>query len=89
MTILAILGLLCSLRTFRLSVVEGVDYASTSVGNLLSGPLFLSVGYYGVFGISGLCNIIALLLVIGFLKESVVQTEVEEQENIREGLKKV
>ena len=89
MTIPAILGLLCLLRTFRLSVVEGVDYASTSVGNLLSGPLFLSVGYYGVFGISGLCNIIALLLVIGFLKESVVQTEVEEQENIREGLKKV
>ena len=69
-------------------MVEGVDYASTSVGNLLSGPLFLSVGYYGVFGISGLCNIIALLLVIGFLKESVVQTEVEEQENIREGLQK-
>ena len=57
-------------RTFRLSVVGGVDYGSTSVGTLVSGPLFLSLGYYGVFGISALCNIAALSYIVGYLEES-------------------
>ena len=67
-------------RTFRLSVVEGVDYASSSVGNLISGRLFISVGYYGVFGISALCNVVALVYIGAFLKESVPSRSQSEQE---------
>ena len=51
-------------------MVEGVDYASSSVGNLISGPLFISVGYYGLFGISALFNVVALVYIGAFLKES-------------------
>ena len=68
-------------RTFRLSVVEGVDFASTSVGNLVSGPLFLSLGYYGVFGISALCNIAALSYIVGYLKESNMSVSKREKES--------
>ena len=69
-------------RTFRLSVVEGVDFASTSVGNLVSGPLFLSLGYYGVFGISALCNIAALSYIVGYLKESNMSVSKREKESM-------
>ena len=51
-------------------MVEGTDYASSSVGNIISGPLFLKVGYYGVFGAGTLCNLVALIYIVGFLKES-------------------
>ena len=61
-------------------MVEGVDYASSSVGNLISGPLFISVGYYGVFGISALCNVVALVYIGAFLKESVTTRSQSEQE---------
>ena len=61
-------------------MVEGVDYASSSVGNLISGPLFISVGYYGVFGISALCNVVALVYIGAFLKESVPSRSQREQE---------
>ena len=61
-------------------MVEGVDYASSSVGNLISGPLFISVGYYGVFGISALCNVVALVYIGAFLKESVPSRSQSEQE---------
>ena len=60
-------------------MVEGVDYASSSVGNLISGPLFISVGYYGVFGISALCNVVALVYIGAFLKESVTSRSQSEQ----------
>ena len=60
-------------------MVEGVDYASSSVGNLISGPLFISVGYYGVFGISALCNVVALVYIGAFLKESVPSRSQSEQ----------
>ena len=60
-------------------MVEGVDYASSSVGNLISGPLFISVGYYGVFGISALCNVVALVYIGAFLKESVTSISQSEQ----------
>ena len=59
-------------------MVEGVDYASTSVGNLISGPLFISVGYYGLFGISALCNVVALVYIGAFLKESVIPSSQSE-----------
>ena len=61
-------------------MVEGVDYASSSVGNLISGPLFISVGYYGVFGISALCNVVALVYIGALLKESVPSRSQSKQE---------
>ena len=52
-------------------MVEGTDYASVSVGNLISGPLFVAIGYFGVFGVSSVCNIIALLYLVLWVKESI------------------
>ena len=34
-------------RTLRIALVEGADYAAVSVGNGVSGPLFVSAGYRG------------------------------------------
>ena len=65
-------------RTFRLAIVEGTDYASVSIGNLISGPLFVSIGYFGVFGMASSCNVIALLYLVFFIKESVYKTKSEE-----------
>ena len=58
-------------RTFRLFIVEGTDYASVSIGNLISGPLFVSIGYYGVFGVAAFLNLLAILYLVFCLKESV------------------
>ena len=58
-------------RTFRLAIVEGTDYASVSIGNLISGPLFVSIGYYGVFGVAAFLNLLAILYLVFYLKESV------------------
>ena len=52
-------------------MVEGTDYASVSVGNLISGPLFVAIGYFGVFGVSSVCNIIALLYLVFWVQESI------------------
>ena len=65
-------------------MVEGVDYASSSVGNLISGPLFISVGYYGVFGIGALLNLFGLVYIGAFLKESVIPSSQSEQKQSRE-----
>ena len=72
------------LRTFRLSVVEGTDYASVSVGNLISGPLFVAIGYFGVFGVSSVCNIIALLYLVLWVQESVPDKNEETKEEVME-----
>ena len=72
-------------RTFRLAIVEGTDYASVSIGNLISGPLFVSIGYFGVFGLASSCNVIALLYLVFFLKESVHRIKSERDKNINEG----
>ena len=71
-------------RTFRLFIVEGTDYASVSFGNLISGPLFVSTGYYGVFGSAAFLNILAILYLVFFLKESVDLTKVKE-DNEKDG----
>ena len=72
------------LRTFRLSVVEGTDYASVSVGNLISGPLFVAIGYFGVFGVSSVCNIIALLYLVLWVQESVPAKNEDTKEEVME-----
>ena len=59
-----------SFRTYRLSVVDGMDYVSTSIGTKISATLFLSIGYYGVFGCSASACVLALLLLVFFVKES-------------------
>ena len=58
-------------RSFRLFIVEGTDYASNSIGNLISGPLFVSIGYYGVFGLAAILILLALIYMVFYLKESV------------------
>ena len=72
-------------RTFRLAIVEGTDYASVSMGNLISGPLFVSIGYFGVFGLASSCNVIALLYLVFFIKESVHKTKSEADKSNNEG----
>ena len=57
-------------RTYRLSVVDGMDYVSTSIGTKISAPLFLSIGYFGVFGCSASACVLALLLLVFWVKES-------------------
>nr|ALS04330.1 proton-coupled folate transporter-like protein [Acartia pacifica] len=57
-------------RTFRLSIVDGMDYVSTSVGTYISGLLFLYGGYYAVFGSSAICCILTLVILAVWVKES-------------------
>ena len=59
-------------------MVEGTDYASVSVGNLISGPLFVAIGYFGVFGVSSVCNIIALLYLVFWVQESIPARRVDK-----------
>ena len=47
-----------------------MDYVSTSIGTKISAPLFLSIGYYGVFGCSATACVLALLLLVFWVKES-------------------
>ena len=58
-------------RTYRLSVVDGVDYVSTSIGTRISGPLYITyLGYYGVFGCSAATCVLAFLYLVFMVKES-------------------
>ena len=59
-------------RTFRISIVEGADYGSVSIGNGVSGMLFKTIGYFGVFGCSSGCCLVALLYCTIFMKESLI-----------------
>ena len=59
-----------SQRTFRLAFIDGMDYVSTSIGTKISAPLFISVGYFGVFGVSASVCVLALLYLMVFVKES-------------------
>ena len=65
-------------------MVEGTDYASVSVGNLISGPLFVAIGYFGVFGVSSVCNIIALLYLVFWVQESVPAKNEDTKEEVME-----
>ena len=47
-----------------------MDYVSTSIGTKISAPLFLSIGYFGVFGCSASACVLALLLLVFCVKES-------------------
>ena len=47
-----------------------MDYVSTSIGTKISAPLFLSIGYFGVFGCSASVCVLALLLLVFCVKES-------------------
>ena len=67
-----------SQRTFRLSVVDGLDYVSTSLGTLIAAPLFLSFGYYSVFGSSAGCCVLGLLYLGLFVPESLHLGKEEE-----------
>ena len=74
-------------RTSRLSILDGVDYISTSVGTFLSGPVYLYLGYYGVFGCSSATCLVALSYLIFRIKESLptaTQHEETPLENINE-----
>ena len=52
---------------------------STSIGTRISAPLFLSIGYFGVFGCSAGACVLALILLVFFVKES-LNTEDNNEE---------
>ena len=51
-----------------------MDYVSTSIGTKISAPLYLSIGYFGVFGCSASVCVLALLFLLFFVKESLKNT---------------
>lgn len=73
-------------RTFRLSVVEGTDFATSSIGGALSGPLFNMIGAFWVFFIGGFVVFWGLPYIVFVLKESVTTPEREEKTNESESL---
>ena len=62
----------------RLAVVEGTDFGSAAIGNLVSGPIFARIGYVGVFAIASALNLLSLLWITFFLKESIKKREENE-----------
>ena len=68
-------------RTFRISIVEGADYGSVSIGNGVSGILFRTIGYFGVFGCSSGCCLVALLYCSIFMKESLILPDTANNDN--------
>ena len=50
------------------------------MGNLISGPIFATIGYFGVFGLASCCNVITLVYLIFFLKESLQSNRVDKGE---------
>ena len=68
-------------RTFRISIVEGADYGSVSIGNGVSGILFKTIGYFGVIGCSSGCCLVALLYCSIFMKESLILPDTANKEN--------
>ena len=67
-------------RTVRLAIVEGFDFASASLGNAISGPLFVRTGYLGVFGLSALLCGLGVLYITLALKESISKPTIEAHE---------
>ena len=65
-------------RTYRLSIIDGTDYVSTSIGTRISGPLFVSLGYYAVFGVSASTCVLAMIYLIVGVKESLKKEEVRD-----------
>ena len=51
-------------RTYRLAVIDGTDYVSTSIGTRISAPLFVLGGYYNVFGNSAATCVCAFIYLI-------------------------
>jgi len=70
-------------RTYRLSIIDGMDYVSTSIGTKISAPLYKHIGYFGVFGCSASVCLLALVYLVFFVKESlkskVQNTALEDQ----------
>ena len=49
-------------RTMRISIFDGTYAISNAVGSFVNGYIFSSLGYYGSFGISGLCNLLGAII---------------------------
>ena len=67
-------------RTFRLAVVEGMDFATTSLGNALSGPVFNSVGLTWTFIIGAIITFLGCPYIAFILEESLVKTKNVDEE---------
>ena len=52
-----------------------MDYVCTSIGTKISAPLFLAIGYTGVFGVSASVCVLGLLYLLFIVKESLHQGE--------------
>ena len=59
-----------------------MDYVSTSIGTKISAPLFLSIGYFGVFGCSASACVLALLLLVFCVKESLGSGHEDNADNV-------
>ena len=46
-------------------------FCATPIGSAAAGPIFEYIGYYGTFGLSGACSLVAILYAIFFIKETV------------------
>ena len=62
-----------------------MDYVSTSIGTKISAPLFLSIGYFGVFGCSASACVLALLLLVFCVKESLGTGHEDIGDNVGHG----
>ena len=66
-------------------MIDGMDYVSTSIGTKISAPLFLSIGYFGVFGCSASACVLALLLLVFCVKESLGSGHGDHGDNASHG----
>ena len=63
-----------------MAVVEGTDFGSAGIGNFVSGPVFNSIGFIGVFSISAASNLFSLIWIVFFLKESITKQKTDKSE---------
>ena len=84
---LAVYGLLSRFVTpqqfaTRMALMDGIMTVTFTIGTAPSAPIFRAVGYYGVFAISTVLNVIALLLVLFWVKnypDGYIMTEEEKK----------
>ena len=71
-----------------MAIVEGTDFGSAGIGNFVSGPVFSSIGYIGVFSISAASNLFSLIWIVFFLKESIIKENTDKTEGVNEANEK-
>jgi len=63
-------------RTSRLAIIDFFLFIGFPTGTFLSGLIFKHLGYYGIFGSVAVCQLVCMLYILMFVKESIeVDTE--------------